>query len=386
MRLLHVVPTYFPAVRYGGPIFAVHGLCRALAERGHAVEVFTTSIDGDKNSSVPHRIPVMLDGVKVRYFASNLMRRLSWAPSLAHSLHRELSGADVVHLHSVFLWPTWAASRLARKSRIPYVISPRGMLIKKLIESRHRLLKSAWISLIEKSNVENASAVHTTSTIEAAELEKFGWQIPRVETIPNGVDEVDRASVNEPSEDIKPLASEHPLILFFGRIAWVKGLDRLLHGFARSRGGTLAIVGNDYDNLAPRLSQLAHELNISERVRMVPRSVTGADKEFIFAAAQVFVLPSYSESFGNSVLEAMQRRLPVIVTPEVGAADVVRKARGGLVVEGHADALGKAIDQLAGDPALAQTMGEAGQRHVREHYSWPRVAARMEVMYESLRA
>ena len=126
----------------------MHGLCRALAARGHAVEVFTTSIDGPANSAVPHGVPVMLDGVKVRYFASSFLRRLSWAPALARVLQREMKGADVAHLHSVFLWPTWAAARLARKSLVPYVISPRGMLVKKLIETRHRWIKSAWIGLI----------------------------------------------------------------------------------------------------------------------------------------------------------------------------------------------------------------------------------------------
>src|SRR5580692_8485667 len=135
MRLLHVVPTYLPATRYGGPIVAVHGLCRALAARGHTVEVFTTSIDGPLDSAVPYDAPVMLDGVKVRYFASRLLRRLSWAPSLMQSLHDEIAGADVVHLHSAFLWPTWRAARLSRKSRIPYVVSPRGMLVKTLIAS-----------------------------------------------------------------------------------------------------------------------------------------------------------------------------------------------------------------------------------------------------------
>jgi glycosyltransferase involved in cell wall biosynthesis len=167
VRILHVVPTYLPARRYGGPIVAVHGLCRALVERGHRIEVFTTSIDGDKNSPVPHEIPVMLDGVIVRYFGSPVLRRLSWAPALASCLKREINGADVVHLHSVFLWPTWASARLAHASHIPYLISPRGMLVKKLIEARHKLLKSAWIGLIERSNIEKASAIHLTSKLEA---------------------------------------------------------------------------------------------------------------------------------------------------------------------------------------------------------------------------
>jgi glycosyltransferase involved in cell wall biosynthesis len=386
MRILHVVPTYLPAVRYGGPILAVHGLCRALAARGHAVEVFTTSIDGPANSAVPHGEPVMLDGVNVRYFASHFLRRLSFAPSLARALRREMQGADVAHLHSVFLWPTWAAARLARRSHVPYVISPRGMLVKKLIESRHRLIKSAWIGLIERSNLEKASAIHVTSGVEAAELAKFGWHLRRVATVPNGVDEIDRGVVGDPSDDIKQLAYAQPLVLFFGRLSRVKALDRLLHGFARTRCGILAIVGTDYDGLAPRLSQLARELNIGERVRVLPRTVTGADKEAVFSAAKVFVLPSYSESFGNAVLEAMQRGLPVIVTRDTGAAEIVREADGGIVVEGETDALGEAIERLVENPDLARSMGGAGRRYVREHCSWANVAARMEAVYENLSA
>src|SRR5579862_1891032 len=175
MRILHVSPTYLPAVRYGGPIFAVHSLCRALALRGHDVEVFTTNIDGSGKSDVPTRVPVLLDGVQITYFSSTFLRRLSWAPTLAQSLKREISKFDLVHLQSVFLWPTWAAARLAREAHVPYLISPRGMLVKELIGRRSRLIKSAWLSLIEKNNVERASAVHVTSELEAAELERFKW-------------------------------------------------------------------------------------------------------------------------------------------------------------------------------------------------------------------
>jgi glycosyltransferase involved in cell wall biosynthesis len=385
MRLLHIVPTYLPATRYGGPIFAVHGLCRALAARGHAVEVFTTSIDGPADSDVPHGVPVMRDGVTVRYFGSRVLRRLSFAPALARSLRREIAGADVVHLHSVFLWPTWAAARLARRAQIPYLVSPRGMLVKSLIEIRHRLIKSAWIRLIERTTLERAAAVHATSTLEAAEIGAFGFRLARIAMVPNGVAEIADMARREPADDIKALAREQPLILFLGRLSWVKGLDRLLEGFARTQRGTLAIVGTDYDGLAPRLTQLAAELGIADRVRLLPRTVTGIDKEAMFAAAQTFVLPSHSESFGNSAIEAMQRGVPVIVTTGVGAAEVVREAGGGLVVDGAPATLAAAIDRLTGDAALARAMGEAGRRHVREHYSWPSIAARMETLYESLR-
>jgi glycosyltransferase involved in cell wall biosynthesis len=384
MRILHVVPTYLPAVRYGGPIFAVHALCRALASRGHQIEVLTTNLDGSGISTVPIDAPVWLDGVKVRYFSSNILKRLSWAPSLADYLKSEINGFDLVHLHSVFLWPTWAAARLAEKADVPYLISPRGMLVKELVKRRSRLVKAAWMVLIERSNVERASALHVTSKIEESELRRFDWQFPRIAVIPNGVDDFYRISSAQPSPDVLEIIAHQPLILFLGRISWKKGLDRLLNAFARTRAGTLAVVGNDEEGIVPRLNQLTEELGIVGRIRILPRTVLGDDKEHLFRAARVFVLPSYSENFGNTVLEAMQRGLPVVVTPEVGAAAIVREANGGMVVEGNPGPLSEAMNRLIDDADTAKKMGQAGQRHVREHYAWANVAAQMETLYEGL--
>jgi glycosyltransferase involved in cell wall biosynthesis len=384
MRLLHVVPTYLPARRYGGPIVAVHGLCRALAARGHEVEVYTTSIDGPHDSPVPHHEPVMLDGVKVRYFASPRLRRLSYAPALGRALRGAMAGCDVVHLHSVFLWPTWQAARSAQAANVPYVISPRGMLVKRLIESRSRFIKTAWIALIERSNLERAAAVHLTSEVERREIEKFGWRLRRTIVAANAVEDADGAVRNAPSADIAALGGGEPLVVFFGRLARVKGLDRLLRAFAQTEHGILAIVGADYEGLVEELLRLADALHIRHRVRLVTRIVTGADKEHVFAAARVLVLPSYSESFGNTVLEALQRGVPAIVTPEVGAAEIVVQSGGGLVVDGAAEPLGAALASLLDDPARAAAMGEAGRQYVQRHYSWQSVAGRMETLYQEL--
>jgi glycosyltransferase involved in cell wall biosynthesis len=384
MRILHVVPAYLPATRYGGPSFAVHGLCRSLAARGHHIEVFTTNVDGAANSAVPLRVPVLLDGVHVRYFPSRTLRRLFWSPPLARALRADRAGFDLIHLHSVFLWPTWAAARSARKAHIPYLISPRGMLVKDLIKRHSRLVKSAWIKFIESENLESASGIHVTSALEREELQRFGWRLPPITTIPNGVDDVEGFAPDDVARDVKELTNERPFILFLGRISWKKGLDRLLNAFARTHLGNLVIVGPDDEILAPGLAQRARALQIADRVRFLTRTVVGADKEYLYQSATVFVLPSYSENFGNVVLEAMQRGLPVVVTPEVGAAEIVRKSDAGLVVAGNPELLGAAICRLTTDAHLARSMGQAGQRHAA-HYSWDRIAARMEEMYESLR-
>jgi glycosyltransferase involved in cell wall biosynthesis len=267
------------------------------------------------------------------------------------------------------------------------LLSPRGMLVKELIERRNRIVKAAWINLIEKSNLERAASIHVTSELEGAELRRFNLQLPPVAVIPNGVDELESILDTEPSRDVKEIISvEQPLTLFLGRVSWKKGLDRLLNAFAVTKRGELAIVGPDAEDLIPQLRRLAVELQIGDRVRFLPRTVLGCDKEFLFEAAQVFVLPSYSENFGNTVLEAMQRGVPVVVTPEVGAAEIVREARGGVVVNGDPEPLGEVISQLINDPILAKAMGDAGRRHVLARYGWPCIAAQMEALYECLMA
>lgn len=383
MRILHIVPSYLPAVRYGGPIFATHGLCKALVARGHEVQVFTTNIDGPGNSPVPIGLPVDVGGVQVRYFPCPLLRRLYWAPALGRALKSEIDNFDALHLHSVFLWPTWAAAHAARKVGVPYVLSPRGMLVRDLIGRRSWLAKSVWIQIIERSNVEQAAAVHLTSQLEAAELERFSWRLPRLAIIPNGVDEPPPGD-SQIAADVEAIAAEQPLVLFLGRLSWKKGLDRLLRAFACTSAGKLAIVGTDDEGLAPRLSKLTADLRIADRVRILPRTILGSEKELLFAAARVFVLTSYSENFGNTVLEAMLRRVPVVVTPEVGAADIVRESGGGIVVAGDPEPLGAAVCRLTTDLGLARSMGEAGRRHATAYYSWHHIAGQMEALYESL--
>jgi glycosyltransferase involved in cell wall biosynthesis len=259
------------------------------------------------------------------------------------------------------------------------------MLVKELIEQKNRLVKSVWIGLIDKKNLRRASAIHATSALEAAEIQRFGWPLPPITTIANGVGEIERVDRHEVSTDVNEIAAQQPLILFLGRISWKKGLDRLLNAFALMHQGKLAIVGPDDEKLAPRLVRRAQELHIAHRVRFLPRTVVGSDKEALYRAATIFVLPSYSENFGNVVLEAMQRGVPAVVTPEVGAAEIVRQSRGGVVVTGDPEPLARTLCRLIEHRDLARKLGKAGAQHVTAHYTWAAMAGRMATLYESLR-
>lgn len=386
MRILHVVPSYLPATRYGGPIYSVHGLCRALAGRGLHVEVYTTNVDGPGVSPVPLEGPVDMDGVRVTYFPTAAGRRLYRSPRMRAALDRNVPGFDVVHLHSVFLWPTAAAAAAARRNRVPYVLTPRGMLVPELIRRKSRLLKSAWIALFERRNIAGAACVHMTSDVEAEDLARLGLRARRVEVIPNGIDmppQVEApagAMAQAPPSGLRP-----PVVLSLGRINWKKGLDRLISAMAYAGDARLVIAGNDEDGETPKLRELAAEQGLAARTDFVG-PVRDLKKWQTFAQADVFGLASYSENFGIAVLEAMACGLPVVVTPEVGLAATVAESGAGLVAEGDPETFGRAIASLLADPDLRRHMGAAGRKVALERFSWASVAERTEALYEQLAA
>ena len=378
MRILHVAATYLPARRYGGTIVSVHGLCAALAARGHDVHVFTTSVDGSADSDVPHGQAVTIDGVKVWYYRSQSLRRIYRAPDLGVALDREIGQFDVVHTHGVFLWPLWRAARAASRAHVPYVVSPRGMMEEGLIRQKSPLLKSLWIAAIERRNLEGAHAVHVTSPREASELEAFGFSLRSLVEIPNGVDEAPQpAPLLSPA--LQEAVGEDPFALFLGRIEWKKGLDRLIDAMSLAPGVKLVIAGNDDHGYQRFVEARAIGRGVRDRVQFVG-PVFGSDKNALLGAAKLLALTSYSENFGNVVLEALSNSCPVLLTREVGLAPAVASAGVGEVVDGSAMSIASALERLSMDQGHHAAMRDRG-RAFAATYSWPAVAARMEELY-----
>jgi glycosyltransferase involved in cell wall biosynthesis len=125
------------------------------------------------------------------------------------------------------------------------------MLVKELIARRNRFIKSAWLKLIERSNLEQAAVIHVTSELEAKELSRFEWQLPKVVSVSNGVADPETTSRAMLSKDVANLVDGPPYVLFLGRLSWKKGLDRLLNAFALTNHAKLVIAGNDEEGLVP---------------------------------------------------------------------------------------------------------------------------------------
>lgn len=366
MRILHVVPTYWPAHRYGGPIVAVHGLCRALVARGHSVDVFTTNVDGTGVTNVPANTRIDVEGVRVGYFTSPF-RRLYWSPTMRAALHGDMHRYDIVHTHAVFLWPGAAAARAARRGGKPYVISPRGMVVPALIRRKSYLVKTAWLKLVEQNSFAHASAIHFTSQLEWDEAKRVALILPSPFVVPNGVDLEPRPSV---ARELRTLVS-------LGRVSWKKRLDSVIRALPRLPDVRFIIAGNDEEGLTPSLRVLALSLGVADRVEFLG-AVYGPAKRELLARATLFVLPSLSENFGNVVLEALSMETPAVVSPQVGLADEVARAGAGIVTDGD---IAPSVEALLADPARRAAMGRNGRALVNLRFAWSPIAAEMEAAY-----
>lgn len=389
MKILHVVPSYLPAYRYGGPILSVHSMNKWLVRAGGDVTVYTTNVDGRETLNVPLGKEVLVDGVKVWYFPVSFPRTWTYSRELHRTLNKRAGDFDVVHITSVFLAASTLGARAAMRHKKPYIISPRGSLMKEPLARKSAWKKKIYLSLIERKNLADAAAIHFTDVAEREEYVSAGFPLRQAIIIPNGLDPEEfqmavPAGVFRKKWNIAP---ETPIVLFLSRLNWKKGLDTLIPAFAevlkKEPKAVLVLAGPDDEGYKKEIENMIGKVNLrmSDILRMsdVPNIVftgmlLGNDKISAFKESNVFVLSSYSENFGMVVLEAMHMGLPVVITPEVGIAPEVARGGAGLVVPKNKTAVAGAILQILKNERKAALMGEAGKRLVENNFAPARVA------------
>jgi glycosyltransferase involved in cell wall biosynthesis len=168
-----------------------------------------------------------------------------------------------------------------------------------------------------------------------------------------------------------------------GRINWKKRIEIALEVAALVNGIRLVIAGGDEDGLAAALADRAASLGISQRVEFVG-PVHGMRKRALLHGALALLMPSLSENFGNSALEAMAEGTPVIVAPGVGIADGIEESGGGFVAAPDALSFADAVRRIQADPDLRSAMGERGRAAVLAGYSWAAIGERMDSEYRAI--
>jgi glycosyltransferase involved in cell wall biosynthesis len=392
LKVLHVIPSLSP--KHGGPSFALPMMARSLVQQGVQVDLATTDDDGPGcRMKVPLGQRAERDGYGVFYFAKQTEFYKVSLP-LRRWLKTHAAHYDVIHIHALFQFASAAATRCARRSGVPYIIRPLGVLNRWGMENRRKFLKSLSFRFVERPMLRHAAAMHYTSRAEQREAEQTGTTAPAA-VIPLGIDVA--AFQNLPGPDIFlnrfPQARGRTLVLFLSRLDAKKGLDVLLEAWAEiQKAGSskreaekwmLVVAGNGEASYERGLRELVAKLGLSDEI-LWTGFLDGDDKLSAFAAARVFVLPSYSENFGIALVEAMAAGLPCVTTEGVAVSEDIRENDAGIVVKAEVQPLCEAMSRLLADAALRARFGANAKTLAAERFSLGAMGTTLKGLYEDI--
>ena len=403
MKIVHVSNALS---RTAGGIFEIElGLAKALDVAGvktAAIGLECVEWENDK---------LRWDPVPARTFPIIGPRFFGFSSGLKDALTRE--NADMVHLHTMWMYPSVAVSRWSEVSRKPYLVTPNGML------EPWALSNSGWKKKIagfcyEDQMLRNAACLQANTEKEMRDIRAYGLRNP-ICIIPNGVD----LPEEEPEIKWRKMEGGRKTLLFLGRIHPKKGLSNALRAFADVRSPKSVVrVQEDWQFVIAGWDQLGHEADLKRLCKElglafaeVPATAFlaedltsdlcrlasvifvgpafGDEKDHLLRQASVFILPSFSEGLPMSVLEAWSYRLPVLMTdncniPEgfsVNAAIYIGTDTAS-IAEGMRQVFFLPGNDNVGSTASLSSMGCNGRALVESQFTWPQVAAQMTEVYE----
>jgi glycosyltransferase involved in cell wall biosynthesis len=290
---------------------------------------------------------------------------------------------DILHDNGIWLPHNHRLALLTQERCIPRIVSTRGMLEPWALGHKKLKKRLAWW-LYQRRDLKHAYCHLTTAETEARNLQRLRLGVPVV-TVPNGVDVPEERPWDDGSGTQRGVRGGQRIALFLGRIYPVKGLPMLVEAWARvrPRNWILRIAGPDEAGHQEQVERAVAAAGLGQVVSFTGPLEPGMKKSAFFDA-DVFVLPTHSESFGIVVAEALAHGLPVLTTTGAPWSILPEKGCGWCVdatVEGIAEGLRQAT---ALDPRELHAMGARGRALVIAEFGWDRLADLMLTTYQSI--
>lgn len=338
MKILIPANLFYPST-LGGPANAVYWLARGFASDLHSVTVITTNVSVSNSWIKPDEWK-FFDGLSVKYCSGHL--KFSWR-LIVESL-KQLRRNDIVLLGSIFYFPLLPVAICSLILKKKLIWSPRGELFDSAINNNK--LKLAYLKFL-KWVLSRRVIFHATSEAEALTVRTHMGNNAQIRVIPNYMVLPDRAQRSE----------SHPqYLLYMGRLAPIKAIDRLLLGLMCSDAFmksdmVLKIAGpRDGDYYQELYSIVEQNENLRNKVEFLG-NIVGDAKYKLYADAYAVVLPSHSENFGNVVVESLSQGTPVIASKGT-PWEVLYKSGAGYWVNNTPEAIGQAIDDMIKIPPV----------------------------------
>lgn len=356
MRIL-LVTISLDAERGGGTAERTRRLALGLAALGTPCEVVAME-DGVLADDLRQAgIPVHVTGsIRLKFRVPTIN------PFAFYKLVRR---ADRIHILGYWNMLSVATTRLARMLGRPYVLSAAGEFVGL---AQPRPIARVFHRLFGVGMVRNAASLLAITSLERSQMmERFGSLAPEIFILPNGVP--------GPIASSPPSPEGRKIVLFVGRLAPIKGPDLLLEAFASVAGRhpdvQLVLAGPDF-GLRDQLADRIVALGLEDRICLAGY-VDEDRRSALFENALFLCVPSRAEAMALVGLEAGAAGLPLLLTDQCGF-DEVAEIGGGAVVPATVEGLAAGLDRLLADRGELTSMGERLRAHIRDNYTWPRLA------------
>ena len=384
IHVLSIIPGL--AKSSGGPTFSVISLTEAVARCGIQNTLVTVKSSSGELEEIPKPDLVPL----VRVNGHHLPKlRLMWASGLKDELLNQIAkkSVNIIHSHGIWTQPNHVAVSVARKNNLQHVISTHGMLEPWALLNNAWKKRPAWL-LYQYSDLSSAAVLRATAQQEVDALRALGFRNP-IALIANGVDLPQIG--NTETVKTESLKSSIRTAIFLSRIHPKKGLLNLVAAWAainrkseignrKSDRWRMVIVGPDEGGHAAQVRKAIAEVGLSDVFEIKP-PVYGSEKDALFASADLFVLPTYSENFGIAIAEALAAGVPVITTKGTPWAELISHQCGWWIDIG-VDPLAAALrEAMAMTDDQLRTMGRRGRKLVDENYGWAKIGKEMSSVY-----
>ncbi|MDG1143865.1 MAG: glycosyltransferase [Burkholderiales bacterium] len=357
----------------GGLPNSVVALSHHLGETGNAEVVLLSQME-DPRLAVPTNGLNFLTAINYvgKFGALTSLATISTLKKAA-----KLQAVSVIHNHGIWTATNHWASVRGRKSNLPVVIQPHGMLEAWSLEQK-KIKKKSALWLYQKKDLESAALFIATSEHEYGSIRRLGLRQP-IAIVPHGID--------TRSLELEPIRRggrrKIRTALFLSRIHPKKGLMDLLTVWAKitPRDWLLVIVGNSSDPAySAEIKTVIKHLNLSSSVQLLGYK-EGKEKDSLFRSSDLFVLPSYSENFGLVVLEALSYGLPVVTTCKTPWLDLEQKGCGWTVKPGAESLEGALYKAISLKDADLDLMSNQARSYARG-YAWRFSAEAMMNVYQ----
>lgn len=379
MKVLHVIPSI--SKKRGGPSTAIINMVSSLRNEGIDASILTTNDNTFyRETGYPLKQWFLIDSIPVLMFpilesSLRLINEYLFSPSLAFWLYLNIHDYDAIHVHSIFSFTSTVSMLIARQKKMSYIVRTIGQLNSWSL-SQSRIKKFLMLSLIEKGNLSHALAIHVTSRAEMNDLTKVCHH-KRILCLELGVD------VGNITLTTNKMKSDEVHFIFLSRIHPKKQLNKLLEAFSllskeyTNAKWRLFIAGTGEQDYVNSLKQLAYKTGISKYIEWMGH-LDGERKQRLLNSCDWYVLPSISENFGLSVIEALANGVPVIVSDGVGISEIIVDQKAGLVTGDSLSLIEALKFALQGVPT---EMRIAAFDLARDRFSWKEIGKKLADFY-----